>query len=206
MVKKAAWIISLLLHPLLMPTILFSILLFFTSYLGSNLHSEGVIYLLAVIFITTCLLPLFCVAVLKFTNNISSYGSGDKKDRIIPFFFISMFYAVTTYMFATKIKLGQVYLVVISSITILLFILTIITFFWKISAHSAAVSGVVGFIFGIGYKYADSQLLWPLAVVTIMAGLVMSSSLYLNAHKPSEILGGSLLGFFFSFTSVYLFA
>ncbi len=206
MLKKAAWIISTLMHPLLMPTLLFFILLYFASYVGSKLNDEGIAYLLLVIFITTCVLPIFCIAVLKFTNNIADFALEDKRERVIPFIFISMFYAVTTYMFATKIKLGELYIVIIASITLLLVVVTIITFFWKISTHSTAISGVVGFILAVGYKFSDEQLLLPLVIVVFLAGLVMSSRLYLNSHKPIEILGGSILGFIFSFIAVYIFA
>lgn len=189
-----------------MPTILFVILFYFSSYLGSTMSDQLMVYVLIIIFITTFILPVFCVTVLKFTQNVSSFGLEDRKERILPFFFISLFYAITTYLFMSKIKLNTVYLVVIASITVIIFLVTIITLFWKISTQSTALSATIGFLIAIAYKYPQDTLLYPLVILILLAGFIMSLKLYLNVNKPNEILAGSILGFFISTCSVYFFA
>ncbi|CAN5141691.1 hypothetical protein BH23BAC1_BH23BAC1_01310 [soil metagenome] len=188
-----------------MPTILFAILFYFTSFIGVSLSQQSMLYVLVIIFTTTFVLPIFCVAVLKYTQNISSFNLEDRKERFVPFFFISLFYAINTYLFLTKIRIGDVFLVVISGITVIIFLLTFITVFWKISVQSTAISGTIGFLLGISWKYPQDRLLIPVIILILMAGILMSSRLYLNTNRPKEILGGSLLGFMVSFGSVYFF-
>jgi membrane-associated phospholipid phosphatase len=188
-----------------MPTILFVILFYFTSFLGTSLSKQSMFYVLIIIFTTTFVLPLFCVTVLKLTHNISSFNLENRKERFLPFFFICLFYAINSYLFLTKIKIGDVFIVIFMGITAIIFLLTLITFFWKISAQSTAISGTIGFLLGISWKYPQDKLLIPLVLLILMAGILMSSRLYLNANRPKEILGGSLLGLFVSFGTIYFF-
>ncbi len=82
----------------------------------------------------------------------------------------------------------------------------LITFFWKISAHSAGAAGVVGFSLIYSSKFAaGQQLLLPMILAVLMLGLVMWARLYLNAHKPKEIVGGSMLGFLICYGAIYFF-
>lgn len=81
-----------------------------------------------------------------------------------------------------------------------------ITFMWKISAHAAGIAGCLGFI--LAYKHAfqaTNTLFWPLVIAVALTGLVSWARLYLNAHKPAEVLGGLLLGFIISYGSIALF-
>ncbi len=90
--------------------------------------------------------------------------------------------------------------------TTVVILTNLVTFFWKISAHSAGVTGVVGFavVYSIEYAGANSLLLPLVGAVAIM-GIVMWARLYLNAHKPAEIIGGALLGFVICYGSIYFF-
>ncbi len=81
-----------------------------------------------------------------------------------------------------------------------------ITFKWKISAHAAGIAGLLGFI--VAYKHtfqATNTLFWPLIIAIVLTGIISWARLYLNAHKPTEILGGLLLGFIISYGSIALF-
>jgi membrane-associated phospholipid phosphatase len=52
----------------------------------------------------------------------------------------------------------------------------------------------------------NGSLLWPTLIVLIVAGLVMSARLYLNAHTPREVLYGALAGFSIGFFGmIFLF-
>lgn len=204
MIVKLANLVSVLFHPLLMPTILFSVLFFYSPTLAKPLSDQALYYILLAIFITTFLIPVFSMGALKMSSYITDFTMVNRKERILPFLFISVFYAVTTYMFYSKIKLNTVFIIIMSTITVLSFLITFITIYWKISAHSAGVSGVVGFILAIIYKFSQVNLLIPLIFAVLLAGIVMSSRLYLNSHEPEEIWAGSMLGFIGSFGSIYL--
>lgn len=123
----------------------------------------------------------------------------------MPYIFISLFYLITTYLFFTKIKINTIFLVILCAITILMVLLTLITFFWKISTQSAAVCGLVGFLMAVSYKYPQDRLLFLLIFIILLAGFIMTSKLYLNENDHKEIYWGGVLGYVISFSSVYFF-
>lgn len=203
---KLANLISIVFHPIFIPTLIFATIFGFAPILARPLSDEALIYILVAIFITTFVIPLCSIGVLKFSDYISSLTMKDRKERVIPFLFVSIFYGITTYMFYAKMQLNQVLVLIMLSITIISFVIAIITVFWKISAHSAAIAGMMGFLIAIMIKYSLSSLLIPVILSVLIVGIVMSSRLYLNFHKPSEILAGGILGFVFSFGIVFFMA
>jgi hypothetical protein len=129
----------------------------------------------------------------------------ERRVRVLPFFFTTIFYGITTYMFMAKIRENSIFVVILMAITLIVLTVTLLTLFFKVSTHSAAVSGMIGFLLSIALKHSQHDLLFPLVGLLLMAGLVMSARLYLNAHKPNEILLGCVVGFFLSFGTIWLF-
>jgi len=197
--------VSVLFHPLLMPTLLFFILFYQAPLVIQPIPSGNTNLFLLVILITTFIIPVLSIVTLRFTKSISSFQMRDRKERIVPFFFIFIFYALTTYLFISKFDLGNVFFIIFSGITTTIFIITITVFFWKISAHSAGITGVIGSIFAVNYKFPDNQLLMPIIFMILMTGLVMSSRLYLNSHTTNEVFAGGMVGFMINFWAILIF-
>ena len=173
--------------------------------LARPLSNEALLYILVAIFITTFVIPLCSMGVLKLSDYISSLAMKDRKERVIPFLFVSVFYGITTYMFYAKMQLNKVLVLIMLAITLISFLIALITFFWKISAHSAAIAGMMGFFISIMVRYSLETFLVPVILSVLLVGVVMSARLYLNSHTPAEILGGGILGFALSFGTVFLF-
>lgn len=199
-------VVSVLLHPLLMPTLLFFILFYHAPLVIQAMPRSKTHLFLLVILITTFIIPVLSIVTLRLTKSISSFQMRDRKERIVPFFFIFIFYALTTYLFISKFDLGNVFFIIFSGITTTIFIITITAFFWKISVHSAGLTGVIGSIFAINYKFPDNQLFIPVIFLILMAGLVMSARLYLNSHTPNEIFVGGIVGFMINYWAILIFA
>jgi membrane-associated phospholipid phosphatase len=83
-------------------------------------------------------------------------------------------------------------------------LVTVITFFFKISAHTTGTAGVLGCLIAIHLKYIDSMLFWPIVVALVLHGIVSSARLYLNTHDPKEVYLGAVLGFVVNFGAIYL--
>jgi len=198
--------VSIVMHPLLMPAVVFAVLFYFAPLVMGPLPKDVFPILLLVVLLTTCLIPILSLIMLKATNFISSYYMEERADRILPFSFITIFYVLTSYLFFNNDSLNTIFVVILSIITGLVFSLTIVTFFYKISIHSAGVAGLAGFIMAINYKFPGNPLLGPIVLTILSAGLVMSSRLYLNSHKPREVLTGCLLGFSISYLGIIMFA
>jgi membrane-associated phospholipid phosphatase len=201
--KNLALAISAVLHPLLMPTLLYAVLFYFSPSVVSIIDSLLQWRLLMLIFITTFLIPLFSIWLLYRVGSITSLTIDNKNERFLPFLSTTLFYMLTTYLFMSQLRGYYTLIVILGSITASLALVTLISVFWKISAHSVGVCGVAGFLFGLYYKYADYQLFYPILVVVIIAGLVMSARLSLNAHDPVQVFAGGLLGWCISFGTIY---
>jgi membrane-associated phospholipid phosphatase len=204
-VRNIANFVSIVMHPLLMPTIVFFVIFNFAPSLIRPISDSMVNILLLGIFITTFLLPLLSIGILRYSNTITDLEMQDRNERVIPFIFITIFYGITTYMLLPKLRLNEVIMLVMMGITGIVFLVTVITFLWKISAHSAGISGAVGFIMALNFRFPQASLLYPLLTLVLLSGMVMSARLYLDSHTPKEILGGCLLGFLTSFLLIFIY-
>lgn len=104
-----------------------------------------------------------------------------------------------------KIGLDGTISIILIATTLLIFILMLVSLFYKISIHAAGVGGVVGFLTVLSFNHPESGMIDALLASIIMSGLVMTSRLYLNVHTPREILAGSILGILICFGALYFF-
>jgi membrane-associated phospholipid phosphatase len=189
-----------------MPTILFSVLLYFSPAVF-GIANETMQWLLVIrIFFTTFLIPLLSMLLMFKFRTVSSLMLDDKNERFMPFLTTTLVYMLATYLFMRQMQGYYTMIVVLSSITFSIALVTMITVFWKISAHSVGICGVIGFLFGFYQKYADPLLFYPILVVILLAGMLMSARLYLNAHTPAQVFTGGILGLIISFITVYILA
>lgn len=190
-----------------MPTLVFYAVLYHIDN-STNLTEEGQWRVLTLIFLTTCVIPVLFILMFRYLGVIKSLFMARKEDRRLPFLFVSIFYVAVTYLFHQQWPLERNPLLSVSliSITSVVVLTNLITYFWKISAHAAGVVGLLGFLVVFSRMYSgNNSLLWPLVLVILLSGIVLWARLYLNAHKPSEILAGSLMGFLICYGSIYLF-
>lgn len=201
-----AKIISFAFHPLLMPTYLFIIIILFLPDALQPMSMKVMLYILLLIFITTFLIPLFSLLGLRSALNISSLHLEKRRERILPFSFITLFYGLTTYLFHTKIEVNGFMMSILLGATAVVGIITLITLFYKISVHAAGVGCMLGSMLGMIYRYPTHYLLWQFCAVIILAGIILSARLSLNAHTGNEVYSGFLLGFIICFMSVFQLA
>jgi len=199
--KQLMQSIAIVFHPLMMPT--FSFLLI-NAILPDLIRPQGWI-MIPFLFITTFLIPLFGVSILRYSGSISSLSLENREERFLPFLFVTIFYCITTVMFVVKIELNGTVSIILIATTLLLFLLMLVSLFYKISIHAAGVGGVVGFLTVLSFNHPESGMIDVLLVSIILSGLVMSSRLYLNVHTPREILAGGILGILICFGAMYFF-
>lgn len=186
--------ISIVFHPIFMPTLAFSILLFLLHQI-TGLTQEGKWHLVGLIFFSTCLVPCISILMLYKSKLISSLRIEDRKERIIPFVFTTVFFGIITYMIFTKTDLSPSISSLMAGITLIMCLLTIITLFYKVSVHACAISSLLGFLFAIQYKYPSLDLFYPILIFIVLVGLVLSARLKLKAHTPDQLIVGTLVGF-----------
>ena len=138
-------IISTILHPVFVPTMVFAFLIFWSPTLFFGLdHKTTSWWLLIIAYITISfpLLVVFLLWRLKFIESIHMHG---EKERYAPLIASMLFYFWVFWLFHKQLKapeLLQSFLLGIFLTTVGVFMATI---FYKISMHTAAWGGVVMF-------------------------------------------------------------
>ncbi len=197
--KLAAQIISFVFHPLLMTSFLFSLLLIYYPIMFQPKRPNAA--LLGILVLMTFILPALNFLFFRLSGSIRDLNLPNRADRLLPFALVSILYALVTYMFYWKLPIpNMVELLII--ITAMIWAGAIATYFYKVSVHCLAVWGLVGILLPLIKAPGGEVLLMPTCAVMVVAGLVMSARLYLNAHTPREVLAGSLMGISLGFVGM----
>ncbi|GJM31126.1 MAG: hypothetical protein DHS20C18_01270 [Saprospiraceae bacterium] len=136
----------------------------------------------------------------------------DKQERIGPYIITGLFYVWIFWNSFNSQQIPTAYATFVLGTVIALFLAFFINIFTKISAHAVGMGGLVGMViitmfmfsyvtdsfamdFGIlGVLQMNMTML--LMVVLLLAGLVGTSRLILDAHEPADLYGGYLVGLF----------
>ena len=199
-----AKIISVLLHPLFIPTYVF-----FWLTLRFPMQFEGITPFLMLmrkinVFWMTAFFPAFAVFLLwrlKFLKNVMLRT---QRERIIPYIITMIFYWWMWYLsrnFTDQPAVLEFFYFGIFLTTI--FGLTLNNF-TKISMHAMAIAGAFMFVV-LTCLYYQQFLGADITTITLLAGIVCTARLLLNEHEGSEIMLGFIIGSFCQLISYKIF-
>lgn len=203
--KLMANIISVLLHPLFMPTIgiylLFSTPTESISFIKTDsfyhLNPEIKFRLYSLMAVLTVAAPVLSMFVLKTGKVISSFHLESAEERKIPLLMMLVYLAIVIgqlfIMDPGNIipKLVKTYML---SVAISVLIIFIAINYLKISWHTAALGSVIALM----YVYLKTQINyneWIIPALCLLLGIVASSRLILKQHKELEVYLGAIIGF-----------
>lgn len=211
MLKITAKFISVLFHPLMMLTYMLVLLLLVNPYLFgvSSIAEPQSKELILRVFFSTFLIPAFAVAMMRFLGFVQSMELPEKEERIGPYIITSIFYLWLFRNFLGNSVIPTAYTSFVLGATISLFVAFFINIFSKISAHTVGMGGLVGMVVitMLLFSYGSFEVTLPvvgtvylnmvavLIIVIILAGLVGTARLLLEAHEPLDLYGGYLVGF-----------
>ncbi|MCQ2351509.1 MAG: hypothetical protein MJ003_05995 [Paludibacteraceae bacterium] len=192
--NKIANILTIVFQPLLVPMYGLTLLLAVPQFYGYNMWAKiGIIAACVAIMVV---LPVIWYLVLVKLKVITTPQASDRKERLWAYLFTLICYFCTAW-FLYNIDAFVIAKVVLMAFWALLAV-TIINFFWKISAHATGISGLLGASVYISFAYGVYNP--PLLVTLIFCcGFVCSARLQLKAHTPMQLIAGTLLGFTFMF-------
>lgn len=185
--------ISVLFHPLAMPTYIYGLIWLFAPAILRPFPVSAAPFLLLIIFLSTFLMPALGAWVYHLSGNTSSLEMWHRRERLVPLAFTVIIYGITTYLMKEKMMLNRSLWLIMAGITATVAITAAVTYFWKISAHAIGIGGTWGLVLMIGIGQGYPMLL-PFAITSLVLGLVCSARLQLNAHSPVQVLGGLALG------------
>lgn len=197
----AARIISYVLHPLLMGTYLLLMLAIILPAALYPISRQGQPLFLGMFFLITFLIPALMVGSMRLLGSVKSFMMEDRQERIFPFFLILLLYGVFTYMLTLNNRFGFddniiKFLLIIDCMVLVSIVFTL---FYKVSIHAIGIMGLVGILIPLNKESDNTVLFWVTLGVLVLAGVVMSARLQLNAHTPRQILVGALAGFLTGF-------
>ncbi|MCF6332028.1 MAG: PAP2 family protein [Draconibacterium sp.] len=199
MATKFAKIISIVFHPVLIPTLGF-LLLFNSGFYFSMLNWDAKRIVLLVVLFSTCILPLISVAILAL-NPKFDISMEKSQDRVIPLLSSAIFYYIGFVLLGRMEAFPVFKLFLVASVFVIIALL-LISFKWKISNHMAAVGGITGTIFALSFRSGINPI-WSILFVTIISGVIGTARLILNKHKLDQILAGYSLGFSVLYLIIY---
>lgn len=193
MQKKFSQIISIILHPLLIPSYFFVIVFSLKSYVSLLIPMQAKALILSLVFITTFLFPLLLILIMKRRGVINSLQMEQKEERVYPFIVTIVFYFLAYYTLK-KVQISEVYHLFLIGSTIMVVFSLLINFISKISIHMVGIGGLAGALIGISIR-VNLDIVVLISVFLLLAGIIGFARLSLAAHKPIQIYTGFLLGF-----------
>jgi hypothetical protein len=186
--------ISVLFHPLLMPT--YAILIIFNS--GTHFsfipfEAKKLIYLLVII--STIIVPISLIPFLVNLRVVAEFSKQKGRENFFPLFITStaFFFA---YQVLQRLEYGVIdfieLLLLCSSIMALICLL--ISLKWKISTHLIGIGGLLGamFFYAIIYVANVSSII---IAICLISGFIGFARLQLQKNSPKQVYVGFLTGF-----------
>lgn len=190
--KLPAQILSLLFHPLVLPTYAFGMIYLTNPLLFSSYSEKQMMQILLTVLINTLIFPALALLLVWRLGFVKSLTMPDNKDRLVPYLTTGVFY-IWGYVVFRKSGMPQILNIVILGATITLFVVFLVNLFRKVSAHSAAMgAALIITVFACVLTSYNFNFL-PILVV-LLAGVISSSRVFLSAHDVFEVFSGFLIG------------
>lgn len=192
-VRVLAHIVSVVFHPLFIPTYVFYWVWTRFPYEFASIDSHMLRMRLIGVFWTTAFFPAFVVFLLSRLKAIASIRLRQRKDRIIPYITTMFFYWWMWYLsrnftdqaLALKFFYFGIFLATVPAL--------ILNNFFKISMHAMGVGGMLAAIVLCCNMY-HTYLGADIAIAVLVSGLVLTSRLALAEHDNKEIYTGFVVG------------
>lgn len=191
-------------HPLLFPTYGTLLILFCNpnrfGYFGDKLHFVWLI----IVFALTFVFPAVWLVMMKRLEMIQSLNLNTANERIVPFIATSTFYLWTAWMFKPNVEMkippNELVFYMMLGACFAIFLALFINIFSKISLHAIGTGSLLALLFVlVSLSTYDMRALMIAAV--LIAGVVGTARLVLQAHTPREVYVGYLVGFIAQFVS-----
>lgn len=189
---RLAQVISDVFSPLLIPAYTCAVMMWFTYLV--LLPERTRLYTTMVIALLTAVLPSLLILLLRRIGKVSDAAISKRSERFLPMGLAVLCYlGAAWYLYYVHAPwwAGRFYL----GAAIACIIAMVITLRWKISAHTTAISGMLGMILWLAFRHL--LLLHPMWVITVammLCGIIGSCRLMLRRHSFAQVGAGFLLG------------
>lgn len=187
-----AKIVSYLFHPIFMPTIMAIMVSYLNKSAFAALDMRQKMILFGNIALNTIFFPLIATLLMKALGFIESIQMHKSKDRIIPLIATMIFY-FWAYLVMKNAPAPLTLRVLMLGAFWGIIVVFIVNIFIKVSMHTAAAGGVLGIVLVV-MMVSHINLFLPLLLALLIGGMIGTARMVLQAHRPSEVWLGYLIG------------
>ena len=199
--KLFSHFISSIFQPLLMP--IYSVALLFVYTHFQFVYGAQFLSLILPTTLFTFLIPGVLIYIMLRLGIISDLSLLKRSDRFAPYAVTMLSFGYLIYYYY-NLGLPTWFLMMLVAPIITMIIATVITLWWKISAHMFGISSLMGGVMGVCYFVEKSNPSYLFMLLFLVAGMVGTSRLILKRHTPGQVYAGFMLGFVVSFASVWI--
>ena len=186
----AARVISMIFTPFYLPLIGIAVLLAFTFMSGFPIEYKLV--LVTVVYLTTVFIPTLLIFLYRRLRGWTLQEMGQKRNRMVPYAISFCCYLGCIWlMYATHVN--HIIISIIVAALLIQAVSILITIWWKISTHTAAIGGVSGALIAFGFVFGFNPVWW-LCLVFILAGILGTSRMILRQHSLAQVVTGFFVG------------
>ena len=193
--SKNIWasMVSILFHPVFVPTYVVFFLLFVQPYLTYDIAPKAKILVFLQGFINFTFFPIISILLLKKLGLIRSFYLKEQKDRIIPFIICNIWYFWIWYVWRSLDYLAPEFAIYAMAIFITSALGLLANIYLKVSMHSMAAGATLAFFIYLSFNNLINFSIY-LSVVILLTGVVTSARLALKSHTNKELLVGLVVG------------
>ena len=201
--KYIPQLLSVILHPLLMPTLGMYIILSSSGTSAYVLDFQDKYFILTLVAAFTCVIPLAFLPFYYYFKISTSLVLQARQHRIIPLIvtFILFYFCFMIFRIKGAPHIIQSFLLA-SSIAV--FCNLLISFRWQISAHMIGIGGIIGLVLALDLLY-HIEIISYLMVLLLLGGLIGFARLSLDAHTPKQVYSGLALGLLVMMLVIFLY-
>lgn len=189
---KISRIISAIFNPLVIPT--YAMIIVLTTSILMVVPASSKYSVVGTTFAISCLMPLLAIFLLFKLRIVSDAGLNNQKERLIPYSITTICYLALAYYLIVIHSPAWLWAFVVGAAAATI-ISAVVNLWWKISAHAAAMGGLMAMTFLLMYfKLNVFDINWLFFAIVVAAGLVCTSRLILERHTLWQLLAGTLNG------------
>lgn len=186
-------ILSWLLVPLIIPVIgiIFIFRLSVLDVIPAGMQLAVIFVILGINFVA----PMLLIFLLKMLDVVKDVGLNSQKERLFPYIITALCYGASAWFVASRGAPVWVIMFFCGGAAACLVNL-LVNLKWKISAHCAAIAGLVALLIRLQRDVAVEPYLFVWLLITVgVAGLLGTARVWLGRHTVWQVLAGYLVGF-----------
>lgn len=149
------------------------------------------------VFCITAVVPLAAILGLNKLGVVSDPGLNKRTERTLPYVITGLAYVACTIYLLRANAPGWLWLFMAGA-TLATIISAVVNRWWKISAHMAAMGGLIAMMFrvlDIGMAAPAVPFMLFTILIVIAAGAVGTARIYLDRHTLLQVMAGTANGF-----------